>query len=285
MKHGSTTQKVLFAFLAVALLAIPPASADGPVTGAQPPDGTAPPQPSFAEMQSPDAFGGYGQYTVFYAPKWTPRHYTPTPQAYDSGYVGPWNVDQSSYWVQIDLPNGASVDEIHVLVYDNDANGRWSLSFIGTEGAFPGIGTDTPFTIYITGGTTGDPADTPGYTVISPNFVVPKVIRTWTDLDSDGTESAAAYFLRLLGTQADDINTLRFWGALVHWSRTISPAPATATFSDVPTGHWAFQYIEALAASGISVGCGGGSFCPDNTLTRAQMAIFLAKALGLHWAD
>jgi hypothetical protein len=71
---------------------------------------------------------------------------------------------------------------------------------------------------------------------------------------------------------------------IVHWKRQVSPAPATATFNDVPTGHWAFRFIEALADSGITSGCGGGSFCPDNTLTRAEMAVFLSKALGLHYA-
>jgi len=65
----------------------------------------------------------------------------------------------------------------------------------------------------------------------------------------------------------------------------VSPAPAAATFPDVPASHWAFQHVEALAASGITVGCGGGNFCPDNAVTRAQMAVFLAKALGLHWPN
>ncbi len=51
----------------------------------------------------------------------------------------------------------------------------------------------------------------------------------------------------------------------------------------MPTGHWAFQHIEALAASGITAGCSATEYCPDAPLTRAQMAVFLAKALGLHW--
>lgn len=63
----------------------------------------------------------------------------------------------------------------------------------------------------------------------------------------------------------------------------VSPAPAVATFSDVPTGHLFFQHIEALAASEITAGCGGGNYCPDAPVTRGQMAVFLAKALGLHW--
>ena len=55
--------------------------------------------------------------------------------------------------------------------------------------------------------------------------------------------------------------------------------PAVATFNDVPTSHPFFQYVEALAASGITGGCGNGNYCPNNTVTRQQMAVFLLKAL------
>jgi len=80
--------------------------------------------------------------------------------------------------------------------------------------------------------------------------------------------------------------TFQFIGWVeVWWRRTVSPAPATATFNDVPTDHPFFQYVEALAASGITGGCGGGNFCPNNPVTRGQMAVFLAKALGLHWPE
>ena len=72
----------------------------------------------------------------------------------------------------------------------------------------------------------------------------------------------------------------------VWWHRTVSPAPATASFNDVPTNHPFFQFVEALKASGITGGCGDGTnYCPDSPLTRGQMAVFLAKALGLHWAN
>jgi hypothetical protein len=76
---------------------------------------------------------------------------------------------------------------------------------------------------------------------------------------------------------------LRFERARVGWFRQVSPAPATATFTDVPTGHPFFQFVEALARSGITAGCGGGNFCPDAPLTRGQMAVFLSVALGLHF--
>ena len=72
----------------------------------------------------------------------------------------------------------------------------------------------------------------------------------------------------------------------VQWHRTVSPPPATASFNDVPTDHPFFQFIEALKASGITGGCGDGTtYCPDSPLTRGQMAVFLSKALGLHWPN
>jgi len=74
-------------------------------------------------------------------------------------------------------------------------------------------------------------------------------------------------------------------GAEVWWHRTVSPAPATASFADVPPSHPFFQFIEAIHAAGITAGCGGGNFCPDQPITRKQEAAFLAKALGLHWPN
>jgi hypothetical protein len=41
---------------------------------------------------------------------------------------------------------------------------------------------------------------------------------------------------------------------------------------------------EALLAAGITGGCGGGAYCPDSPVTRGQMAVFLSRALGLHFA-
>lgn len=85
--------------------------------------------------------------------------------------------------------------------------------------------------------------------------------------------------------QAVNPNYQFFAWVEVWWRRTVSPAPGSPTFNDVPTNHPFFQYIEALAASGITGGCGNGSYCPNNNVTRGQMAVFLAKALGLHWPN
>ena len=51
-------------------------------------------------------------------------------------------------------------------------------------------------------------------------------------------------------------------------------------FSDVPSDAWYAADVAKLAASGITIGCGDGTnFCPDQDVTRVQMATFLARAL------
>jgi len=78
---------------------------------------------------------------------------------------------------------------------------------------------------------------------------------------------------------------LQFKAVDIWWHRQVSPAPGVATFNDVPTNHPFFQFIEALAASGISAGCQASPpmYCPDAPLTRKQMAAFLSKGFGLYW--
>jgi hypothetical protein len=50
-------------------------------------------------------------------------------------------------------------------------------------------------------------------------------------------------------------------------------------FADVACPSPFADWIEALAAEGITAGCGGGNFCPTDTVRRDQMAPFLLKAL------
>lgn len=59
------------------------------------------------------------------------------------------------------------------------------------------------------------------------------------------------------------------------------PPVATGIFSDVPVGSFAADWIEQLAAEGITSGCGGGNYCPNSNVTRAEMAVFLVRAFNL----
>ena len=62
----------------------------------------------------------------------------------------------------------------------------------------------------------------------------------------------------------------------------VPPLPPTATFGDVPINYWAWQYIEAIYNAGITGGCSTSpmEYCPTDTVTRAQMAVFLLR--GIH---
>jgi len=53
----------------------------------------------------------------------------------------------------------------------------------------------------------------------------------------------------------------------------------STTFLDVPTTHWAYDWIEKLFQNGITTGCGGNYFCPDQNVTRDQMAIFILRSM------
>lgn len=56
-------------------------------------------------------------------------------------------------------------------------------------------------------------------------------------------------------------------------------------FGDVPASYWAASWIERLYNSGITSGCATTPvllFCPENNVSRAEMAVFLER--GMHGA-
>ena len=61
-----------------------------------------------------------------------------------------------------------------------------------------------------------------------------------------------------------------------HGSAYVPPACA-GLFADVPCPSTYANWIEQLANEGVTAGCGDGDYCPDASVTRAQMAIFLLK--------
>lgn len=52
---------------------------------------------------------------------------------------------------------------------------------------------------------------------------------------------------------------------------------ASHQFSDVSDANPFHDDIEALADSGVTLGCGGGEYCPTEYVTREQMAAFLNR--------
>jgi len=57
--------------------------------------------------------------------------------------------------------------------------------------------------------------------------------------------------------------------------------PATPSFPDVLTSNWAYEYIEYAKAQGIVAGYPDGTYQPGVTVTRDQMAVYVARAFQL----
>ncbi len=183
------------------------------------------------------------------------------------------------YWAPLSLPEGALIEKICLYANDSDSTldviaYLFAVKLVpgGEDPFFAGVG------FLVTSESNG------GYGSFCATALPLYTVRGITDIDGDGTPDAVAYYAYVLVPTASQA-PLGFGGVQVTWKRQVSAPPPAPTFGDVPAGDPAFEYIEALAASGITAGCAGGSYCPDAQLTRRQMAVFLAKALGLHWAD
>lgn len=56
---------------------------------------------------------------------------------------------------------------------------------------------------------------------------------------------------------------------------------AAAHFNDVPETHQFYRYVQRVYDAGITSGCQNDPpmFCPDDTVTRGQLAVFLSRML------
>ncbi len=179
------------------------------------------------------------------------------------GFMGP-----------VHLPAGAHVSSIEIDYFDNSASGEIQASFAVCDSN----GQTCAFAL-------GNPGcDDAPVTVCSGNPQAPGYFSRAEDLSDDGItidDLLHRYFV-FAGNTTNDGSTAISQIRIAYFLQ-VSPPPATATFNDVPTSDPAFQFIEAVAAAGVTSGCGGGNYCPDSFITRRQMAVFLAKALGLQW--
>ena len=112
----------------------------------------------------------------------------------------------------------------------------------------------------------------------------------WTNGVTEGGSSGSGIFnsdARLIGTlfggksSCDNPASPDFYGrfdtayyaGLQKWL-----SPGSNDFADVPPTHWAYRYINAIRAAGITGGCGNGNYCPQDLVPRDQMAAFLIRA-------
>jgi hypothetical protein len=191
-----------------------------------------------------------------------------------------WPTNLSGYFqAPIDVPQGAKITNLGVFYLDNSATfslyGQLAdceytgLPCVGYPD--PGIGNpDCQLDGWVC---SGDAQAAAFGTGIYANLTASDIV---------ANNYTRRYFVNIYVPAFD--GTLKIGGAIVGYKLQVSPAPLTATFpNDVPTSHPYFRFIEALAAAGITGGCGPGSYCPNTPITRGEMAVFLAVALGLHW--
>lgn len=172
----------------------------------------------------------------------------------------------------VGLPNGANITQIVWYIKDNSTTGDFIGNLIRhTADSSIGTGQNREFLHNSTGSVSGQG-------LVFANADIDHLLRA--DFGSGNVE-VANYVLQ--ASFPDNTGDVALQQVRILWRRQVSPAPGSATFNDVPTSHPFFQFVEALADSGITGGCGGGNYCPNDPVTRGQMAVFLSAALGLHW--
>ncbi len=184
------------------------------------------------------------------------------------------NVAGQGFMAPLHLPAGARMTYLSLSGFDNTFEGEIQASLgicdpLGQSCTFPAGNppcTDSPVTVC-------------SGILHQPGFGSADTDLTGADITIDNV--GHRYFLFAGNTTNDGLTAIS--EITLGFTLQVSPAPPSATFTDVPTTDAAFQFIEAVAAAGITAGCGGGNYCPDQPITRRQMAVFLAKALGLQW--
>ncbi len=177
----------------------------------------------------------------------------------------------SFYDAAFQLPNGALLSGVTFFFRDNSTTDDFRLFILKYSIPEGAAGTQTTLYSHFSG-----VAETPGWTSIYAPLA--ETIKDW-----DSPNGAVYYQVRVKLSETPSDQSIKFGGATLWYKLQVSPAPGVASFTDVPTSYWAFQYIEALKASGITQGVTPTTYEPESAVTRAQMAVFLAKALGLHW--
>jgi hypothetical protein len=165
----------------------------------------------------------------------------------------------------VTLPAGASLLAVEIQGCDDAAGGYLEALLYRST-----ITSGTESSTLLADNIAGEPVNVPGCGTFPKNLVLPETI--------DNTHNSYWVILSQVGVLD---GTTRFQAVRLRYRLQVNPPPVTASFADVPTTSPQFRFVEALAAAGITAGCGNGNFCPDAPITRGQMAVFLSAALGL----
>ena len=168
----------------------------------------------------------------------------------------------------LNLPAGSKLVRIEVLTHDASDTGSMSVVLGVCPIQAPG-GLCNGVAVTSSTGTAAAPFD--GKVTLNVSGVV--------------IDKTANLYIPRVGINSTS-GDVKFRQVDVYYQLQIStPALGTQTFGDVPPSYTYYKAIEALAASGITGGCGGGNYCPANNVTRGEIAVMFARALGLHFPN
>ncbi len=179
------------------------------------------------------------------------------------------------------LPNGALLKSFTVYYFDIDPSNDFELSFCRSKrDTITGLNADTECLV------TFSSSGTPGYA--SALVPVPDQYQTILrqfDSDGNGLEESVYDYYVLVDTWAPASGGAFVDSVRANWRRQVSPAPAAATFNDVPTTDPVRSSTSRRSPPRASPPAAASRrrSLSGLALTRRQMAVFLAKALGLHW--
>lgn len=232
---------------------------------------TVPPRPDL-----PDTYGGAVVSYIMIPPSSFLLHNSTTQQyqSDDFGRGPRWTTLGGHDMVApVHFPGGAKVIYMELDYYDNSPTGQVYASL--TECPWTSVGcsyhplTSSCLTGYICSGAA---FQSTSIGVVSANLTPDNLV----------VDNYNKQYIALVEPNTSDGLT-KVAGLIIGYVLQVSPAPGTATFTDVPVGSLYHRYVEALYASGVTAGCGVGIYCPNTPVTRGQMAVFLSIALGLQW--
>jgi hypothetical protein len=121
----------------------------------------------------------------------------------------------------------------------------------------------------------------PVCTGIFTDVSCPSLFADWIEeLSAEGITGGCGVNLYCPGDPASRAQMAVFLLKAKHGSGYVPPS-CMGVFNDVSCPSLFADWIEQLAAEGITGGCGSGNYCPNDPITRGQMAVFLVKTFGL----
>ena len=246
--------------------------------------GLAQSSPAFSDSSSADIGTGWNILSVPAAAFVLERNLSGFQYQFSpDGYVHPIDPTGTgqtiNFWASVSLPTGAEIGHFYLYALDGLSNpSSRVVAHLRRLTGYGSICTPTLCSYPPVPPAYEDVASTStsganGYTLESTVVNPPHTIANYR----------AQYTVVASFENLHQYGGLSFKGVEIWWKRQISPAPSTASFTDVPPTAQFFAEVEAMKAAGITGGCTPTAFCPDSTVTRRQMAAFFARALGLYW--